>query len=602
MKRYLLFSLIVLFALPAHAQFKPQSPGEYAKAYDARRDSVIQFLANLVPADDLTRGHYFHITPRAYLGIDMEWQLARLDSITKNMSGDMFWMYPFTMLMNNGMDTYPQEVQDRLNDLWRTYRPYRGDTENHWVLYYSTLYLAAEKWPEYGGDRWFNGKSSKENMDEAREWLDHWMDLATTVGQGEYDSPHYIKVFVSPMALLYGYAKDPMMRQKAELMLDYLIADFAVESLNGLYAGATSRAYEREAIEPANTSAADFGWLFWGNAPPKYWGDAVLVAMSGYRPPYILYLIANDRDQPYAHRELKRTRHRIRHSLIKNQPVYKTTYLTNDYAIGFSQGGLLQPIQQMTWKLIWKVDKPTGVSNTFFTVQPYSEPFEGTMYFAEPTDQVNELIIRSKTEYGRANKWTGGSPFEQVYQEDDALIALYNVPKGTKHEFVSGFFSRNLDESVVDASGWIFNRAGGTYFAVYPMMKYTWQEDDAKARRLSSPAGKAGFVVQVAQASEFASFDAFKAAIRALELKTSIHDQPTATFTSLRGKKIEATYGEVPKVNGVPVDFDTWPLFESKYVEADKGSGKMLIKYGNMRHELDFNKLTKREWVEGWED
>jgi hypothetical protein len=170
------------------------------------------------------------------------------------------------------------------------------------------------------------------------------------------------------------------------------------------------------------------------------------------------------------------------------------------------------------------------------------------------------------------------------------------------HEFVSGFFSRNLDESVVDASGWIFNRAGGTYFAVYPMMKYTWQEDDAKARRLSSPAGKAGFVVQVAQSSEFTSFDAFKAAIRALELKTSIQGQPTATFTTLRGKKIEATYGEVPKVNGVPVDFDAWPLFEGKFIEADKGSGKMLIKYGNMRHELDFNKLMKREWVEGWKD
>lgn len=598
MKRFLLFSLIVLFALPAHAQFKPLSPGEYAKAYDARRDSVIQFLANLVPADDLTRGHYFHIAPRAYLGIDMEWQLARLDSITKNMSGDMFWMYPFTLLMNNGMDTYPQAVQDRLNDLWRTYRPYRGDTENHWVLYYSTLYLAAEKWPEYGGDRWFNGKSSKENMDEAREWLDHWMDLTTTVGQGEYDSPHYIKVFVSPMALLYGYAKDPMMRQKAELMLDYLIADFAVESLNGLYAGATSRAYEREAIEPANTSAADFGWLFWGNAPPKYWGDALIVAMSGYRPPYILYLVANDRDQPYAHRELKRTRHRIRHSLVKNQPVYKTTYLTNDYAIGFSQGGLLQPIQQMTWKLIWKVDNPVGVSNTFFTVQPYSEPIEGAMYFAEPTDQVNELIIRSKTEYGRANKWTGGSAREQIYQEDDALIALYNVPKGTKHEFVSAFFSRNLDEMVEDASGWIFNRAGSTYFAVYPLMKYTWVEDDTRARRLWSPAGKAGFVVQVAQASEFASFDAFKAAIKALELKTSMQGQPTATFTSLRGKTIEATYGQTPKVNGVAVDFDAWPLFESKYVEAATGSRKMLIKYGNMRHELDFNTLTKREWVE----
>lgn len=598
MKKYLILFLLSILSLPAFAQFKPQSPGEYAKAYDARRDSVIQFLATTIPADDLTRGHYFHITARAYLNQDMDWQLARLDSITKNMSGDMFWMYPFTLLMNNGLENYPQDVQDRLLDLWRTYRPYRGDTENHWVLYYSTLYLAAERWPEYGGDRWFNGKSSKENMDEAREWLDHWMELATTVGQGEYDSPHYLKVFVSPMALLYGYAKDSEMRQKAEMMLDYLIADFAVESLNGLYAGATSRAYEREAVEPYNTAAADLAWLFWGSVPPKYWGDTLILAMSGYRPPYILYLIANDRDEAYLHRELKRTRHRIRHSLVKNQPVYKSTYLTSDYALGFSQGGLLQPIQQMTWKLIWKVDNPVGVSNTFFTVQPYSEPIEGTMYFAEPTDQVNELIIRSKTEYGRANKWTGGSPFEQVYQEDDALIALYDVPKGTQHEFVSGFFSRNLDEMVEDKSGWIFARAGGTYFAVYPMMKYRWVEDDTRARRLSAPAGKAGFVVQVAQSREFEGFEAFKSAIRMLEMKVDMKAAPTVAFTSLRGKKIEARYGDVPRVNGVAVDFDAWPLFESKFIEGERGSRRMLIKYGNMRHELDFNTLTKREWVE----
>ena len=599
MKKLILSLLLALIVMPAQAQFQPITPGDYIKAYDARRDSIIQYYANLIPSDDLSRGHYYHIAAKATLGIDREWQLARIDSLLKNISGDMFWMYPMTLLMYNGMDDYPADVQAKMRDAWRTYRPYRGDTENHWVLYYSTLFLAAERWPNDPGSMWFNGKSSKENRDEAWEWLEHWMELATTIGQGEYDSPHYFKVYTAPMALLYAYSENPMVRQKAEMMLDYLIADYAVESLNGLYGGATSRAYEREAVEPFNTAAADFGWLFWGNAPAKMWGEQLLIAMTGYRPPYIMYLIANDRDEPYAHRELKRTRHRIRHSLLKNPPVYKTTYLTKDYSIGFSQGGLLQPIQQMTWKLIWNVDNPRGVSNTFFTIQPYSEPIEGTMYFAEPTDQVNELIIRSKTEYGRANKWTGGSPYEQVYQEDDALIALYNVPKGTDHELVSGFFSRNLDESIEDASGWIFNRAGGTYFAVYPIMKYTWVEDDTKARRLSSPAGKAGFVVQVAQASEFDSFDAFKTRIRSLLLTSSIQVEPTVSFLTLRGKKLDVTYGQTPKVDGVPVNFDAWPLYESKYVEAAKGSRKMLIKYGDMRRELDFNTNTIREWVEG---
>lgn len=597
MKKTALFLLTLAMAIPAWAQFQPLSQGDYYKAFDARRDSIIRYYADQIPDNDLTRGGYYQIAAKAYLNRGWDWQQARLDTLMKSPSGDMFWMYPITLVMNNGLDGYSPEVQARLKDLWRTYRPYRGDTENHWVLYYSTLYLAAERWPDMDGSQWFNGKSSKENRDDALGFLENWMELATTVGQGEYDSPHYFKVYVAPMALLYGYAKDPQVRQRAEMMLDFLIADYAVENLYGLYGGATARTYEREAVEPFNTSAADMGWLLFGNPKAKWWGETLILAMTGYRPPYILYLIGNDRSEPYWHRELKRTRHRFRHSDVKNQPVYKGTYMTSDYVMGFSQGGLLQPIQQMTWRIIWKEDDPAGIANTLFTVQPYSEPKEGTMYFAEPTDQVNELIIRSKTEYGRADKWTGGSDYEQVFQQDDALVALYDVPKGTEHNLVSGFFSKNLDETVEDASGWIFARAGGTYMAVYPIMKYTWKDDNEKARRLSAPAGKAGFVVQAAQASEFDSFEAFKTKIRSLLLTHSLEPRPTVTFLSLRGKKIEATYGQTPKVDGQTVNFDAWPLYESKFLEAAKGSRKLLMKYDNLRLELDFNTNTIREWV-----
>ena len=35
-------------------------------------------------------------------------------------------------------------------------------------------------------------------------------------------------------------------------------------------------------------------------------------------------------------------------------PVYKYSYVTPDYILGSSQGGLLQPIQQQTWSLVWQ--------------------------------------------------------------------------------------------------------------------------------------------------------------------------------------------------------------------------------------------------------
>ncbi len=40
--------------------------------------------------------------------------------------------------------------------------PYRGDTENHWLLYYTSLYLMSQMWPDQPGELWYTGKSSAE--------------------------------------------------------------------------------------------------------------------------------------------------------------------------------------------------------------------------------------------------------------------------------------------------------------------------------------------------------------------------------------------------------------------------------------------------------
>ena len=64
-----------------------------------------------------------------------------------------------------------------------------------------------------------------------------------------------------PMSYLAAWAKDPAMKKRASMMLDYLIADYAAENLDGLFVGAHARTYDREVLERAATVAADFGWL-----------------------------------------------------------------------------------------------------------------------------------------------------------------------------------------------------------------------------------------------------------------------------------------------------------------------------------------------------
>jgi len=537
------------------------------------------------------------VATNLYRRQNLEWVLAKLDTLMQNPSGDMFWMYNFIEVTFLGKDFLPNSTLNKMRQLWRTYTPYRGDTENHWAMYYSALYLITQMYPDEPGENWYNGRSSTENHLEARDYLISWMDLTTTIGQGEFDSPDYFGVYIVPMAQLFGFATDPAMKQRARMMLDYLLADFAAENLNGLYIGGHSRTYPDRVLNQWLPSATGIAWLVFGNTPFRPRGEAAVLAMSGYHPPEILDYIATDRTRPYVHKEYKRTRHRLRHSELRNAPVYKYNYICQDYALGSLQGGLLQPIQQHTWDVTWATADPQAGYNTLFTIHPYSSGYELSMYFPEETKLMTKSVLQSKGTYDSPDKWTGASPFEQVVQEQDALIVLYDIPPDTRFSHVSGFFPKTLARRESHPSGWIFAQGGAAYIAYFPLAKYQWIEED-QCWRLHSTQLKNGAVVQVAPAGEYASFDEFRQAVLQLPLKTKIRPTPQVQFTSLRGDPFEFTYGKVPKINGQPVDYENWKLFEGPFLLAEKGSKTLEMRYGQMRRLLDFNTLTIKEWIE----
>ena len=555
-----------------------------------RRQSVIDLNAN---PKDLNSAGYATIAAKLYNKQDAEWCSRRLQELlAAGPQGDMFWMYPVTAIAYLDRGQLTPAARKALRSAWKTYAPYRGDTENHWLLYYTCLYLMSQMYPNEAGDTWYTGKSSEENFRESKDWIESWVKLTTRRGQGEYDSTHYMGVYPLPMSYLAAWATDPQMKQRATMMIEYLIADYAAENLNGLFAGAHSRSYDREVVERAATVSSDFGWVWFGFGYPLNANYVTMYCLStGYEPPEILKRIATDRSQPYTHYERKRTRNRWRFNDELHGPVYKTTYMRKEYAVGSDQGGVLQPIQQHSWDVTWAVPDARGVHNTFFTLNPHSSLHELQTYFVFGPDFGTEAVVRSKKTYDSPDKFVGGSPYEKIFQDQDTVIALYDIPPGARFPHINGFFSKDLQNVTEDASGWIFARGGDAWIACRPLQPYVWKPIEGGDRRLFSPYLKNGIVVQVAAVSEYPTLDAFRRAIQSLRLEFVLEPTPCVRFQSLRGRDLEFTYGSAPKVNGKDVNYANWPLFGGPFLHADVDSEQLVMTHGELRRTLDFKTL-----------
>lgn len=604
---------VCVAGLAAQPSFVGPSPasGTSAKssvlraAYLVRTQEVLDWRSSLLKKDDPKSGGLTEVAAKLALRQDAEWCSSKVIELMKSPGGDMFWMFPVTCISYLGRDQLSAEAKAAIREAWRVYMPMRGDTENHWAMYYSSLFLMAQLWPGEPGEKWFSGKSSEENLKEAREYLIHWMDITTTVGQGEYDCTHYIGEYAIPMLYLATWSEDPEMRIRGQMMLDWIFADFAADSLNGIYVGAHARTTEAQLFEKWNGLSSFFGWLLFGNcpAPSGYggWGVYFAAAAKYYELPEVLYRIGTDRSAPFVENERKRTRHRWRNSDVRNAPVYKTTYIDRDYAIGSDQGGLLQPIQQHSWDVTWAVQDPRGVHNTIFSVQAHYSAFELQMYFNDYPDFMPEAVtFQGKPTYNKEDKFLGGSPYEQIFQRDDALISLSDVPAGSTFEHINGFFSKDLSRMEEDQSGWIFVQGGNAYIAYRPLAPYEWRPIKTGGRRLYSPHRKNGTIVQAAAVREFKSWEEFKARIRSLPLEIKIEPTPYVKFTSLRGKTLECMYGAAPRVDGKTVDFAReWKLFSSPYLNAEIGGRKLVITHGRLERILDFNALSITDRVRG---
>ncbi len=624
LKRFLFTALVCvsskgLFAQPSYEAPPPsleviEDAAERRAQYLDRVNEVLEWRAEIVARGDSKAMDLASVSANLLLGRRIEECSARVIEMMETPGSGPFWMLPVVTVAFTGKDLLSEEAHAAIREAWRTSYQLRGDTENHFAMYYTMLYLMSEKYPNEPGDTWYTGKSSEENLQESREYLIDWMDIMTTIGQGEFNPTHYIGEYAIPMLFLVSWAEDPEMRIRGKMVLDWLYAGLAANTINGVLRGPNSRTDDSSVVERWNSLASFFSWINFGNTPPQKgfsWGNYYAIVAKNYEVPEVIYRIAMDRKGPFGQRDLKRSRHKWRYSDVGKMPVYKTTYITDDYAVGSYQGGMADPIQTHVWDVTWATPDPRGKHPTMFSVHPYSASKGMQTYFnVRPDTMVKAVAAEGKPSYDVADKLVGCSPYEQVMQDKDTIIALYDIPEGTRFEQVNGFFSKDLEGLDEDASGWIFARGGETYLAYYPMAPYHWEAHMAYKRLpnlgngyryervesgsqvLISPHTKNGTIVQAGAVSEFKGFDEFKETIRGLELEVTLNPTPRVSFESLRGNKLVFHYGKAPSVNGKRIDYSKWKLFEGPYLNAEKGSRKLTISHGRLERTLDFNTLT----------
>lgn len=508
-----------------------------------------------------------------------------------------FNIIPGMVLLSRWENRLPAAAVEHIKQMFMDSPQQRGNTENHWLMYYAGNLLAAERW-SHEPILW-NGMPPAAMQAEASRWILGMIARTATIGHYEYDSTGYHNEHYVPYLALAQYARDPYMRQQAEQMLHLLLADMALEYFNGAYAGGHGREGNVNtwtAVGPGQ----GLNYLYFGDEdfdPTRHCQTYTIPAVAAHwRPPALWAHMALDRATPHAVRKTKPPRAVYRHVEQPPEAVHKYTWMSRSFALGSTQAGLVQapaaPIDLTTWDLTWEGPRHQAKISCN---HPYRSHRRFSAFLPDPPQRVGRAVSTSKPHLQVPDRLFGASPYERMMQHEGTIVVLYQIPPDDELPYVNCFLPKG--HAWREQSGWIFADCGEFYVAVRPIGPYRWEDVHENGKdgnwidgwllRISDV--HAGLVLEAAEQAEAGSFDAFCAARCAAHLDLS--NWPTGKHISVdttQGTNLQIAWDGPHRINDVPVDYDSWPLFGGPGVDAPLHTGRATFRHGDEHIELDF--------------
>jgi hypothetical protein len=607
------------------------------ESYELRAARLLQTVAGsaLPPEWDWRRRLLHHSIARLGLGVRTGEVIGHIARVTAD-PGDndlMFLRHPLADLSLRFAGLLPGELLGAIRAFLCDGHEYHMlcGTENHKLMNAVSGYLAAEAWPEW--------EAAAQVMERCRAYLDAYFNRVTRYGQGEFDSTTYGVLYLNSLASLFDLARDPVMRRKAGMMLDWYLINTAGEWLNGHMTGAVSREYGATDGPELPGGSLVSGWLYFGGRVPNLLvGEphySVINALSGYRLPEPIAATARHRGKSYLHLEshdLARSGDPthdnnetvptggpdsglVGYGYISRAGVRKTTYMSLGYALGSMTDGQEADIvwsgQLRRWSLRW--DSPDASSVMFVT-----HPF--------PDFDPDKDAYRAK--------WRGSSPYEQVLQSGPTLLAVYRIPAGSSYKFgprkpfpsdkdpyIEGFISQSAVRCKLESGDWLFCHGGTVLFGLRFAKPYEWVLETTRSDtfpvhgRVRSNGLHNAVIVETKEArvadtdpdGQLRELEGFAALVAERTeaffggmadnsgTGSGSGEKPKVRYRSLAGELLELEYNGPRTVNGQAVDEARWPLIHNPWVHSEVGAGSLTVDTGNWKLVYDFNEWTVRQ-------
>ncbi|MBP6507029.1 MAG: hypothetical protein KA257_05645 [Opitutaceae bacterium] len=579
--------------LPAATQSLYPDDASYRTAFLARCVEAREAMAHKTwaPGDDTRVRNQLGIVKVA-TGIDAANGLRYLEDAVADPKPvwGCFETYAFMEGVERLGDKLPPALVEQIRDrLAASFTDDFGFTDNHMLQFHVARYLFGQRWPD--GPNFADGSTPAQGSRDSAAWIRRWIESTVNRGMFEYDSPNYHHLYLLCFASLHEFSQDELMRRQAWMMMQVLLAEWATEYLEGNWVGAHSREKYNQVLHThEHTGAATrLGRLYFGAAPLRpdlKESEAVgLAALQEFPALPLLGRIATDRTQPYILRELKPPRRGPR--IHYGEPTWKYTRVASEFAVGSSWGDLTD-VEQHRWDLTWL--SPQDGSTCFF-INPSISVKQLHRYFEDPVDKLLGFILATRPYYTDPNKWIEPSPFEDVMQQDNTVLDLYDIPPTAELQHINGFFPHLIAEKR-EQDGWIFCRADHIFFGVWTSVPGAWH-NEGDHDRLTIVHPKTAIILEAAAAKDEKSFDAFCARLQAGR-PTFDEQTLTATYTNRQGRRLQFTHRGARLVDGVAVNLADWPLFEGPWLNAQPNTGIITLQYGAERVTLDFNTATVR--------
>jgi len=442
---------------------------------------------------------------------------------------------------------------------------YVSQSDNHTTLQASTILLATQMLrqgnPEYA-----------RLYEDWRDWWSAFLDSLARRGFWETASPTYVERHLAPIYNLYDFCEDPLIRKKAEMLIDWYWAEITLELLPSARGGAKMRVYDavegdRGSISARNDCMYGVYYLYFGGSAfeqtpsmPNAEMYSAIFATSSYRlPDVLLELGAN----PEARGSFEIKERRKGSCFIWDRPneddqpynSRRYTYVTPDYVLGSFQ---------------------TDADKQFMPLAGQTPHMQNSLVFATSPEARIAWGERGAVSSGHIN----------VFQHENAvLVSRAGQPQV---RLTHSFPEAGVLDLVEEEDGWIFIREGQAFAAI---------------RRFHEV-----MIIEAARSQDYGGdLQRFKTAIRQTELSLNVADIDsgfiryiTASGDEMYFPLIETEgscrYGcacnpsdtKLPKVNGQVVDWKGYALFDSPYVQSEWDSGLVEIRFNDRQLTLDF--------------